>query len=95
MTKKPKSTITFQTMEDVRAWKNLKREELELEKLQFKASKHSMRNDLIKSVSQIIALELALVFGQKALSTLLKKVVNSTFSKTEQPAEPEITQPNK
>lgn len=79
------SKIKFKTLEDVRAWKQLKKDELDLEKLKLEMSKEHIKTDVVKKVSKFIMFEVALVLGQKTLSALVKKVLKSVFvpSKTD------------
>ena len=79
------SKIKFKTLEDVRAWKQLKKDELDLEKLQLEMGKEQLKTDVVRKISKFIMFEVALVLGQKTLSALVKKVLKSVFvpSKTE------------
>ena len=71
--------IKFKTLEDVRAWKQLKKDELDLEKLHLEMGKEQFKSDVVRKVSKFIMFELALVLGQKTLSALVKKVLKSVF----------------
>jgi len=83
------SKLKFKTLEDVRAWKQLKKDELDLEKLKLEMGKEQIKNDIVKKVSKFIMFEVALVLGQKTLSALVKKVLKSVFvpSKTKNMSE--------
>lgn len=77
--------INFKTLDDVRAWKQLKKDELDLEKLRLEKDKDQIKTDVVRKVSKFILFEVALVLGQKTISALVKKVLQSVFvpSKTQ------------
>ncbi len=86
------SNIKFKTLEDVRAWKQLKKDELDLAKLKLEIDKEQIKTDVVKKISKFIMFEVALVLGQKALSAFVKKVLKSVFvpSKTQSTSEATI-----
>ena len=71
--------IKFKTLEDVRAWKQLKKDELDLEKLHLEMGKEQFKSDVVRKVSKFIMFEVALVLGQKAMSAFVKKILKSVF----------------
>ena len=77
------SKIKFKTLQDVRAWKQLKKDELDLAKLKLEIDKEEIKTDLVRKISKFIMFEVALVLGQKALSAFVKKVLKSVFVPTE------------
>ena len=83
------NNIKFKTLQDVRTWKQLKKDELDLEKLKLEMDKEKIKSDVVGKVSKFIMFELALVLGQKTISALVKKVLKSVFvpSKTEDASE--------
>jgi len=84
----------FKTLEDVRAWKQLKKDELDLEKLQLEMGKEQLKSDVVRKVSKFIMFELALVLGQKTLSALVKKVLKSVFVPSKTKTQSEETEPS-
>ena len=73
------SRIRFNNIEDVRAWKQLKKDELDLQKLQLQMGKEKLKSDVVSKVSKFIMFELALVLGQKTIFALIKKVLRGAF----------------
>ena len=73
------SRVRFNNIEDVRAWKQLKKDELDLEKLKMKVGKEKLKSDVVSRVSKFIMFELALVLGQKTIFALVKKVLRGAF----------------
>jgi len=86
--------VKFKTLEDVRAWKQLKKDELDLEKLHLEMGKEQFKSDVVRKVSKFIMFELALVLGQKTLSALVKKVLKSVFVPTKTESTNEETIPS-
>jgi len=74
------SRIRFNNIEDVRAWKQLKKDELDLEKLKLDMGKEKLKSDIVSKVSKFIMFELALVLGQKTIFALVKKVLRGAFT---------------
>ena len=83
------SNIKLKTLQDVRAWKQLKKDELDLAKLKLEIDKEEIKTDAVRKISKFIMFEVALVLGQKALSAYVKKVLKSVLvpSKTESSSE--------
>lgn len=79
--------IQFKNLEDVRAWKALKKEELELQKVTLKVGRSSFKRDLMKSLTQFVLFEVALILGQKTLSSLLKTLLRSASKAMKKPDE--------
>ena len=71
--------IKFKTLEDVRAWKQLKKDELDLAKLHLEMGKEQFKSDVVRKVSKFIMFEVALVIGQKTLTAFVKKVLKSVL----------------
>jgi len=84
--------VKFKTLEDVRAWKQLKKDELDLEKLHLEMGKEQFKSDVVRKVSKFIMFEVALVIGQKTLTAFVKKVLKSVLvpSKTQSTSEETI-----
>jgi hypothetical protein len=60
------------TLQDVKNWKALKKEELNLEKLKFDAEKQNLKSNFAKGIGSILLLQGALMTGEKLLKTGLK-----------------------
>lgn len=86
--------IKFKTLQDVRAWKQLKKDELDLAKLKLEMDKDQIKSDVVRKISKFIMFEVALVLGQKTLSALVKKVLKSVFVSSETQSVSEETKPS-
>lgn len=63
------------TLEDVRHWRELKHDELELEKLKLYAEKEEFEKDIKSGIGKILFYEGILLVGQKLLTSFLKSLV--------------------
>jgi len=68
------------TLKDVRDWKELKREEVELEKMRLRANSFEIKSSILKSVSKFMLFETAIIIGKKTLFSLGKTLFKSLFS---------------
>lgn len=82
--------IKFNTIEDIRAWKQLKKDELDLEKMKFQVGKEKLKGNVVSKVSKFVMFELALVLGQKTISALVKKVLRGAFVASKTTAKKEV-----
>jgi len=69
----------FNNIEDVRAWKQLKKDELDLQKLKMRMGREKLQGDIVSKASKFIMFQLALVLGQKTIFALVKKVLRGVF----------------
>ncbi len=72
--KNPKNRIY--TLEDVRKWRELKKDELDLEMLKFHAEKDFISSTIKNDIKKFLFYEGLIIVGEKLLSYFLK----STFS---------------
>lgn len=68
---------TLNSLEDVRNWKALKKEELDLEKLKFDAEKGNYKKEFNKGFTEVLLMEGALLLGEKVVMSALKSVFKS------------------
>ena len=68
------------TLKDVRDWKELKREEVELEKMRLRANSFEIKSSILKPVSKFMLFETAIIIGKKTLFSLGKTLFKSLFS---------------
>ena len=69
----------FNNIEDVRAWKQLKKDELDLHKLKMRMGREKLQGDIVSKASKFIMFQLALILGQKTIFALVKKVLRGVF----------------
>jgi hypothetical protein len=62
------------TLEDVRRWRELKKDELELEKLKLYAEKQQFENVIKNGIGRIFLYEGLVLAGQKILTVLIKSI---------------------
>ena len=87
MEKKHKSKIY--TLEDVRNWRQLKKDELDLEKLKFHAEKDQLKSDFAKGFGKVMLYQGLLMAGEKILMTALKSFFKSDDKKKSEKKEKE------
>ena len=73
----------IKTLEDVRNWKALKKDELDLEKLKFDAEKNYYKKELSKGFGKVVLMQGALFAGEKVLFSLLKSIFKPKKEKAE------------
>lgn len=66
--------VNIRTLEDVRNWRSLKKDELDLEKLKFDAEKNHYKQEFSKGFGKVLLMQGALIAGEKILMSLLKSV---------------------
>ena len=88
------SKIKFKTLQDVRAWKQLKKDELDLAKLKLEMDKNQIKSDVVRKISKFIMFEVALVIGQKTLTAFVKKVLKSVLAPTKTQGTSEEAKPS-
>jgi len=69
------------SLDDVRNWRELKKDELDLEKLKFYAEKEQLKSEFAKGVGKIFLYEGLLLAGQKIVMTILKSLLNPSEKK--------------
>lgn len=69
------------TLQDVKNWKALKKEELDLEKVKFDAEKHSLKQKFAKDFGKVLLIEGALIAGEKLLFSGLKAIFKPSKKK--------------
>lgn len=69
------------SLDDVRNWRELKKDELDLEKLKFYAEKEQLKSEFAKGVGKIFLYEGLLLAGQKIIMTILKSLLNPSEKK--------------
>ena len=69
------------TLDDVRKWRELKKDELDLEKLKFYAEKEMLKSEFTKGVGKIFLYEGLLLAGQKIIMALIKSLLNPSKQK--------------
>jgi hypothetical protein len=72
------------SLEDVRKWRELKKDELDLEILKFHAEKAELKNAFKKGLAQVMLYEILVSAGEKIISSLLK----SAFSHSKKADDP-------
>jgi hypothetical protein len=84
----------FNNIDDVRDWKQLKKDELDLSKLKFSQEKDQFKFDIVSKISKFIMFEIALVLGQKTITSLVKKVLKGVFSESKSKNKKKVNQPS-
>ena len=69
------------SLDDVRKWRELKKDELDLEKLKFYAEKEQLKSEFSKGVGKIFLYEGLLLAGQKIILALIKSFLSSSEKK--------------
>lgn len=87
--RKPKNKIY--SLEDVRKWRELKKDELDLEILKFHAEKAEIKNAFKKGLAQVLLYEILASAGEKIISSLLKSAFSSN-KKAEDPPNKETSE---
>lgn len=72
----PKNKIY--TLDDVRKWRELKKDELDLEKLKFHAEKDFISSTIKNGVKKFLFYEGLILAGEKLLSYFIKSAFSST-----------------
>ena len=67
------------TLDDVRRWRELKKDELDLEILKFHAEKEELKSVFKKGLAEILLYEI--IFS--AAENLMKSLIRSAFTKSE------------
>ena len=75
------------TLEDVRKWRELKKEELELEKLKLQAEKKAFESEIRSGIGKIFMYEGILLVGQKIVMKLLKSLFKEYKKETKKSKE--------
>ena len=81
--------VNVRTLEDVRNWKALKKDELDLEKLKFDAEKDHYKKEFSKGFGKVLLMQGALFAGEKVLMSLLKSVLKPKKKKEKENPEDE------
>ena len=68
------------SLDDVREWRNLKKDELDLEKLKFDAEKHQLKSEFTKGIGKIFLYEGLLLAAEKVVMAVLKSVFKKSDS---------------
>ena len=76
--------VNIRTLEDVRNWRSLKKDELDLEKLKFDAEKNYYKQEFSKGFGKVLLMQGALIAGEKILMSLLKSVFKPKKKKEEE-----------
>lgn len=74
------------TLNDVRQWRALKKDELDLEKLKFHAEKDQVKTQLGKGLGKILLYEGLFIMGEKLLTTMIKSFFKSSKKKKDDSA---------
>lgn len=69
------------TLDDVSKWRELKKDELELEKLKLRAEKKAFENEVKSGLGKIFLYEGILIVGQKILVSVIKSILKETKKK--------------
>lgn len=72
------------TLDDVRKWRELKKDELELEKLKFYAEKEHLKSEFSKGIGKIFLYEGLLLAGEKIIVSLINSFLKSPKEKSSQ-----------
>jgi hypothetical protein len=75
------------TLEDVRKWRELKKDELELEKLKLQAEKQAFESEIRSGIGKIFMYEGILLVGQKIVMKLLKSLFKEYKKETKKSKE--------
>jgi hypothetical protein len=67
-------------MEDVKAWTQLKKDELELQKLLVKADESDFKTEMFKKATDIVLKEVAIEIGQFTFGAFIKKLFRGFFT---------------
>ena len=77
------------SLEDVRQWRELKKDELELEKLKFHAEREEMTRKMGNDFLKVLFYEGAVVVGEKVLTNVITNVLTPKKKKKKKKAEAE------
>jgi len=69
------------SLDDVREWRALKKDELDLEKLKFHAEKEQLQSEFTKGFGKILFFEGLLLVGEKVITFLIKSLFKSSPKK--------------
>jgi len=69
------------TLDDVVKWRELKKDELELEKLKLRAEKKAFENEVKSGLGKIFLYEGILLVGQKVIVSMIKSIFKETKKK--------------
>jgi hypothetical protein len=72
-----KNRSKIRTLEDVRKWKELKKDELELEKLKLYAEKEQIKSSFTKGIGKLFLYEGIFLAGKTFLFSLIKSYFKS------------------
>lgn len=78
-----KNSNKIYSLEDVRRWRALKKDELDLEILKFHAEKEELKSIFKKGLAEILLYEI--IFS--AAENLMKSLIRSAFTKSEKKSE--------
>ncbi len=73
------------SLDDVRQWKSLKKDELDLEKLKFYAEKDKLKSEFAKGFGSVLFYQGMLIAGEKIIVSLLNSLFKSTSKKEKLP----------
>lgn len=68
----------IQTLDDVRKWRELKKDELDLEMLKFHAEKDFIGSTIKKDIKKFLFYEGLILAGEKLLSYFIKSAFSSS-----------------
>jgi len=83
--------VKFKTIQDVKAWRQLKKEELDLERLLLKSEKAEFKTGMIKKVGEVVFMEMALLMSKFTIGKIFRKMFEGFFT-TEKSGKTENTQ---
>jgi hypothetical protein len=69
------------TLDDVRKWREFKKDELDLEMLKFHAEKEHLKSTIKKDITKFLFYESMILVGEKLLSYFLKTTFSSSKKK--------------
>lgn len=86
--------LNIKTLEDVRNWKSLKKDELDLEKLKFDVEKNQYKQEFSKGFGKILLMQGAVLAGEKILMSALKSIFSHKKKEKEKDEEEKIDPEN-
>lgn len=72
------------TLEDVRQWRTLKKDELDLEKLKLRAEQDHMKRAIGRDIGKFFLYEGLILVGEKVLMSVLKSIFKSSQKNKEE-----------